>query len=418
MPQLQRLGESRLVVPPQLSSNSGEAISTAVQRDSEIEQLARAYPELAPSSGLLPSLAEESEAIQKSTSAYDPAISDLLAFGRALHPLHHRQSEKTVPVIAIAGGSAGGLVRVFQLVPEVIGWDEQSNIKLQDEAFRGRVQGLWYGNGSRIQQLQFARSNGEPTEWLAVRYGGTTSILRVILRDREVPTLYDIPHPPALQADVEIRLEVKHIVTVSMQLSRGVPHADVCFNPCNPQEFAIVNQSSRWSTWRVASINKKVDVWIAEAGVSGHLTGDKSDDNGDPEKSNTHLDGWGAVRWINYGNCLLVCNRRRISCCKLQDSPTYFSLPELGLKKTKDWILDIKEASTNPEHIFVVTSSCIFWLQLTFERLGDDDQLQLCAKTLLTWRHFRNELDASLSMQLVVLGSSMPTVAAALSSAC
>lgn len=403
MPQLQRLGGSRLLIPPQLSSVSEDASQTAARRNRGIEQLVQAYPEFAPSSGLLPSLAEESEAIQKSTSDYDPAVSDVLAVGRAYHPLHHRRNANTTSVLALPGGAAGELVRVIQLVPDIIGWEEEPNIKLQDDRFHSRIQGLWYGNGSRIQQLQFAKLNGEPTEWLAVRYGGITSILRIILREGEVPTLYNIPHHPAIEADVELRLKLEHIATLSLQRSGGIPHADVCFNPRNSWQFAIVDQSSQWSTWSIRSINKKIGTWTVEAGKLGDIAEDLSDDTELVTGRKRQLDGWGAVRWVGDG-CLLICNRTRITCHKLSNPPSQLPMPGLGLRKTKSRILDVREAPNNPEHLFVVTSSRIFWIHLTLEHTEMEDQPRLKVEILLTWVHFRNELDASLSVQVVELG--------------
>ncbi|KAL8969173.1 MAG: hypothetical protein Q9197_004481 [Variospora fuerteventurae] len=310
--QLRRLGKHRLLLAPQLATFPSNVHQTAARRHKEVKQLVRAHPELAPSSTLLPSLAETSEAIQQSTSKYDSAISDLLAFGRALHPLHHRESARFVPVVTIPAGAAGELVKVIQCIPEIVGWGDDFDRRLYTDALESRVQGLWRGNGSPIQQLQFAQSKGEPTEWLAVRYGGTTSILRVVLREKEVPMPY-LSSPPAIEANVEHRIELEHIATVSTQQSGVAPHAD--------------------------------------------------------------------------------------------DRPIEMSMPDLAVTRREDWILDIREAPTHPEYFFIATSSRVIWLQVTAECLEGQDQTQkhVSAQILFTWAHFRNELDASLWMQIITL---------------
>ncbi|KAL8989749.1 MAG: hypothetical protein Q9177_001433 [Variospora cf. flavescens] len=403
--QLRPLGKHRLLLAPQLATFPANVLQTAARRHKEVKQLVRAHPELAPSSTLLPSLAETSEAIQQSTSKYDSAISDLLAFGRALHPLHRRESARFVPVVTIPAGAAGELVKVIQCIPEIVGWGDDLDRRLYTDALESRVQGLWRGNGSPIQQLQFAKSNGEPTEWLAVRYGGTTSILRVVLREKEVPMPYGLSSDPAIEANVEHRMELEHIATVSTQQSGVAPHADVCFNPWNHREFAILNRSSCWSTWRITSIKQTLVTWTVEAGSSGTVAEDSFNDARNPAGKTLNHDGWGAVRWASDGACLLVCNRWRLVCIKLQDRPIEMSMPDLAVTRGKDWIRDIKEAPTHPEYFFIATSSRVIWLQVTLVCLVGQDQTQkhVSAQILFTWAHFRNELDTSLWMQVIAL---------------
>lgn len=315
-------------------------------------------------------------------------------------------------MVTIPAGAAGELVKVIQCIPEIVGWGDDFDRKLYTDALESRVQGLWRGNGSPVQQLQFAKSNGESTEWLAVRYGGTTSILRVVLREKEVPMPYGLSSAPAIGANVEHRMELEHIATVSTQQSGVAPHADVCFNPWNPREFAILNQSSCWSTWRITSIKQTLGTWTVEAGSSGTVAEDSFDDARNPAGNTLNHDGWGAVRWTNDGACLLVCNRWRLVCIKLQDRPIEMSMPDLAVTRREDWILDIREAPTHPEYLFIATSSRVIWLQVTVECLEGQDQTQkhVSAQILFTWAHFRNELDTSLWMQIIALRTSTLTL--------
>ncbi|KAL8908690.1 MAG: hypothetical protein Q9207_000658 [Kuettlingeria erythrocarpa] len=392
-PRLQWLGQRRLLIPPSLLNAPGDTGQTAKRRKNVIQQLVKDYPEIAPASALLPPWAEESEVIQDSTAQYDPAVSDILAFGRAYHPRHHRNGPKNVPVAAIPGGAAGEFIRVIQLIPEIVGWGEGSDIQLRDNFFQTRVQGLWCGNGRRIEQLQFAQLNDEPTEWLAVRYGGNTSILRVILRAAEVPSRDRTFRLPAIEENAELCIELKQIVTVSMQRSGGAPHATMCFNPWNSRQFAVVDQASHWTIWTIRSINTITNVWTVDAGASGYLVQDPTGDDEDSASSESKFDGWGAADWVGNGTFLIVCNRRRIGCFESQDPSRPCRIPDLGLENTRDWILDVKKAPTNPSFLFIATSSRVFLLRLTSEYVGNEDQPQLDAKILLSWAHFRNEFD-------------------------
>ncbi|KAL8775703.1 MAG: hypothetical protein Q9209_000199 [Squamulea sp. 1 TL-2023] len=399
------VGQTRTLVSAQLSIPTRNIKQTSLQRKQNIDKLVRDHPELAPSSGLLPSLAEVSEANQRTTADYDQSLSERVAFGRARHPNYHRGNPKTVPVVAFVGGAAGELVRVVQLSPEVLGLDGGPNLQFNGEVFQSRVQGIWHGNRGPVQQLQFAEAHGKFAEWLAVRHGGATSVLRITLRDDEVPTLYRIPHVPALPTDVEIRLKLDHVVDVPVQSSGGTLHTDLCFNPWQALELAILDHASRWNIWKIKSVNKRTKVWTLEAGPSGHLMkegpGGVKDSTEDVDARK--YDGWGALRFVCNGACLLVCNREHIACFDVRGQPTSYPVPEFGPRKSGDWVLDVRQDSLLYEHIYITTSSRIFWIHLDWQRIESSERPRSDAKILLAWPHFRGREDVSLSTQIVSL---------------
>ncbi|KAL8929366.1 MAG: hypothetical protein Q9172_000539 [Xanthocarpia lactea] len=399
-PKLQVLGQPRTLLSSQLLDPTKNARQPSLQRKQNIDKLIQHYPELAPSAGLLPSLEEASGADQESSKDYDCTLSERVVFGQALHPGHPRGDSNTVPVIAFVGGPAGELVRVVQLTPETLGLGDGANLQFRGQVFQTRVQGLWHGTHGPVQQLQFAASDGKLTEWLAVRHGGGTSILRIILRESEVPTLYRLPHIPVLRADVEIRMELEHIVLLPMQ-GDGTLHTDICFNPWRPLEIAVLDQSSHWNIWKIKSVNKHTKVWTVEAGPSGYLV----EEAPDRVEDSTKYDGWGALRFVGNGAYLLVCNRKHIARFKLRGEPVSSSGPELGLSTSADWILDVRQGSMVSESIFITTSSRIFWIHLAPEYIESTEPPRLNVKILLAWTHFRNREDVSLSTQIVSMQS-------------
>lgn len=401
-PKLVVLGQARTLISTQPSTPT--IALTSLQREQNISKLIRRFPEFAPASGLLPSVLETFRVIKETHTDHDRTLSERVAFGQALHPGRHRNSPRTVPVVAFVGGLAGDLVRVVQLTPETTGLDADINLEFESQSFQARVQGLWHTSCGPIQQLQFANSHHEPTEWLAVRHGGATSILRIILRENEVPTLYRIPHVPLLGAEVEIRIELEHVTVLPVQSSGDALHTDICFNPWQVSEIAVVDQSSRWKVWKIRSVNKHTKVWTSEARCSGHLT-EEAPDDANYAAENTEIkryDGWGAIRFVGDGDYLLVCNRKHTAYFDLRGQPASSQRPELGLKKSADWILNVSHMSTLSDYIFMITSSRIFWIHLAldFERT---EQPQLNARSLLAWRHFSSMEDLSLSTQIVSL---------------
>ncbi|KAL8946477.1 MAG: hypothetical protein Q9183_007900, partial [Haloplaca sp. 2 TL-2023] len=286
-------------------------------------------------------------------------------------------------------------------------WDQNPQIGLENELLVSNVGGLWSSGGSTVQQLQFAQANNKPTEWLGVRYSGATSILRVFMKNDEVPTSYMNPYIPALDNGVQFRFELQHIVTLPVRRTDGTSHADLCFNPRDPTEFAIIDHRSRWSVWKAERVLEKANVWTLKAGPSGSLLdGSPTAREEGVTEARERFDGWAAIAWIDQCNSLLVCNRRSISAVELQDLSQRCLLPSLGLSKTTDWILDLKQSTTDPNFVVIVTSSRIFWIRLANEKPEGRQQPQVTANVMLVWIHFRNKLDLSLSIQIADWGSS------------
>ncbi|KAL9583055.1 MAG: hypothetical protein Q9212_002935 [Teloschistes hypoglaucus] len=402
-PLLSTLGAPRLVLPTQISPLASYTARTASNHRRSVDELVQAYPELAPSPALLlhPSLTETT---QHHAVARDSIQSDILALGQAQNFSRSRKLANSVSVVAIVGGAARGLVRVFQLVPQIIGSKSQSELRIKTEILNQKLQGIWPGPGSPIRQLQFAQENGKLTEWLAVRHGQGTSILRVLLRESEVPTTYNLCEIPTTDPNVEFRFELQHIVTLPVRRSGGASHADVCFNPWDPWEFAVVDESSRWSTWSIKNVSMKTNAWTLEARRSGRCTPSSLDATGLRSESKARRDGWGAVKWICGAAGLLICGRKHIGAAELRGVPNYLPLSDFGLSATADWMLDVKQSPTDPQRVFILTSSRVLWAQLGQHDAADNDRSQLDARVLLGWTHFRDKHDTSLSLQVVDLG--------------
>lgn len=340
----------------------------------------------------------ESENVLDDSFAYDPTTKERIAFGRAFHLENSHSGSKTVPVAATVSGIAGELVKIIRFEKEHLKWPHKNKANISVEVLQVNGQGVWSGNGSPIQQLCFAYIDGEPSEWLAVRYHGATSILR--------PTLWDSAGPAnrstrsdSLTSDYQTyRIDPNHIATLPVSRTGGAPHADVCFNPWNPREFAIIDYNGRWSIWKTECLSKSKVAWRLRPGPSGQING--STIAGTPNGSNVESN-WGAILWAEKPSTLVVARRRMFVLQDLAHHPCRLAIPDLGLKGTSDWILDVRRGVSDNNFIFAVTSSRLFWLYVSSPKDNLSEVPRSAIKILLSWTHFRNTTDLSLRISIL-----------------
>lgn len=365
----------------------------AAHRRKNIKKLTQSFPELVPGISLLPRLGQVSEIINEVTSRYEPTKSVLLAFGKAKTErapyLKRRSKPPDVPILAVVGGSAEEAVRLFRLEEEYIGWEENEDICLRAPNPAIREQCWWFGNGSPIQQVCFGRVGGDTTSWLAIRYHGATTILQPFLHPDIVP-----PRPLHSSYSTEVpwspsRLDSNPIITLPVEWTGGSPHADISFSIWNALQFAIIDQQGCWTTWELEHPSPKSRTWTVKAGPKGKL-------------STAHSDGWGAISWAGDERTIVIARRKSFSAFKLGEPSKRLITPDLQLDKSSDWILDMKISPSHDAQIFIVTSTRIFWLRIapSDQSHGKEDDNSR-ASVLLSWRHFRDERDTSLKLNVI-----------------
>ena len=342
-------------------------------------------------------LTQTSEIISKATPRYDSTGTELLALGTAVNRDNPRTAAKTVPIVATAAGEAGELVRLALLVRTKIGWLGNKTVSLNSLDVDTQEQARWHGQSGLIQQLAFAEGNGNATSWLAVRFSGATTILHPVLRRTiRPPVLPYSSHRSSLYPTS--RLDPNPIVTLPIERSGGAPHADVSFNPWYEKQFAVVDQEGLWSVWDIKNQNTRRDVWTLKIGSVGNIHDMQKE--GLSSLSNK-ADGWGSVLWACNVHTLLVFGRRSFIICNLRDISGCLVGPDLVPADSGDWILSIKRRPSQNSDLFVVTSSRIFWLRIFgFNERAESNIPDLGAKILLSWRHFRDREDASLTIHL------------------
>ena len=338
-----------------------------------------------------------SEIVDEVTSSHDPTIQELLAIGEAVDSDNkgHR-GLRTVSIAAAAGGAAGEAVRLVLLNNVKLGWEDSKNIRISAFSSKGGEEGWWYGDGSPVQQLVFAEAEGRPSPWLAVRYHGAIAVLRPELRrDAYMPPLA----PAASNRNTSSRINANHIMTLRIDHASDVPYSDVTFNPWYNQQIATIDQKGSWAVWDIEKRDKQskgTRFWNVKKTRYGELFDGLP--GGETLNSST-ADGWGVILWAGDPSRIIVASRRIFAVFDITGNPRRLISPNFLSSTTLEWILDVKRSSKDLTHVFVITTLSIFWLQVPSSAgIYDVEELAVGAKCLLSWRHFRDPEDISLSL--------------------
>lgn len=392
------------MLKPSIAHGSFEDAKTAAERSESIRKLVRSFPELAPGLSCFPELAQESELIRKNDSRHDPATSALFAFGKAddQRPGYHklRTRPKKVPILAVAGGSTGDAVRLIRFAEEHIGWEKDESVRLTDLLPQDQEQAWWFTNGSPVQQLCFGQISGTAKARLAVRYHGAITILEPILHANAVPAKSFDDQNSRRAKHSESRLDANPLLTITTERTGGSPHADVSFNPWRTAQFAIVDRHGNWTTWELKQSTRLLDQKVVDAGPSGSIS-DEETDLSELNAQSTCGDGWASIRWAGDRSTLVVANSKTFSVFSIENEVKRLNVPQLFEPKSLDQIVDMKRSPLNYSHIFLLTSTRIFWLKTFDHQTRRDGSQEAGAQILLSWVHFRDQQDISLCLDVL-----------------
>lgn len=388
---LQYLGHHDVLVPP---GKHFDGPSRGAEYG--IQRLLKSHPEIVPGTGLLPPLARVSEAVTRVTSSYDPAIGNRLVLGAAQDLDAKRYKVGEIPIVATVVGQASDTVRLFSLEERRLAWEEfgvHQTVRLSVPHLDSREGSAWRGNHGPVQGLRFACKEGRPAFWLAVRQLDSTTILRP-LKSRSPLGTASKANPKSQSFS---NIDPNPVLTLPVSRTGAASHADVTFNPWYHRQVGILDQRGHWSIWDIEGHRVGGATYKAKLASSGFVDESLSGS----ERSNE--DGWGSICWAGDLYTLFVFTRKHMAIWSLQSNPAHrLQGPNLGIEGTSAWILDVQQSPVNDNHLFLVTSSQVFWLEAIGTDRAETSQVAPACKTLLSWRHSRHEQDTSL--QLSVLG--------------
>ena len=375
---------------------------TAYTRSQNIKDLARIYPELVPAAHFLPQWTQKSESVEEFSSTVDPLRSDLLALCELFSTGQEASEVQNTRIAAVAGGNSGDIVRLLRLNQVQYGWQDHDAVHFLSNTLQKGVESRWEGQHGPVQQLCFAgKLQPEHACWLAVRYHTTTIIIQLSTAPERTslglgPYIRPITHKLAAAA-----IYGSVIVTLPIKRTGGTPHADICFSPWSRRRFGILDQQGRWSIWTIHGHSQRRELPEAKILATGSIY-----ENSDKtvNLSDSFHDGWGRMLWIDTPKTVLLAMRTCLTAFHIELPLKRLWTPEPALSGDGDWILDMKRSSLDLSHVFVLTTTRIFWLRTYIHEVPGTSNTDLFIKSLLSWKHFRDPAD--ISLRISVLGNS------------
>ena len=399
------LGQSSIVISPSIKAEVLTGLrQPAHERSRSVRDLIHCHPEVAPTRSLLSHLAKESSNIEAFTD-HGSGTATLLAYGKARDETLGSSRVREIPILAVAGGSDREALRLLPLKKKQIRWEDDRAVGLFDFTPNLEEETWWAGNGSPVLQVCFGEAESRCKTWLAVRCHVLTTILQPVLRPHKFQAdLLESHSSTKTQTHSSSWLDANPISDLSIENTGGCPHVDVTFNHWNALQFAILDQQGQWTLWDLECQKKKRGIWkttIKHRGYVGRSHPEEVDFTV-PEK-----DAWGSILWAGDANTIVVATRKNLSVFRIDKSIERISSPNIPLPGSKDLILEVKTSPRDNSHLFLATSTRVFWLRVTPGKEGNEEAALPGVSILLSWRHYYSQDDVSLRMDVLYDEESM-----------
>ncbi|KAF4634983.1 hypothetical protein G7Y89_g3129 [Cudoniella acicularis] len=357
----------------------------AINSRKQLKSLLKARPELYPGNEVALSLAKDA------TSAEPDLRGDcgaLLAFGKAYDNKHVSE------ILATSCGEAGHILRLSRCRKEKQGWGDHKEATISVTRPDLSEQGYWMGNGGAIQQIVFAEGDGDSGTWLAARQTALTTVFRPYyghVQTAFVPNVSALSYPPS-------RLSPNPVASFKVEETGLLDHVDFAFNPWYARQSVVVDSSGKWCISDVEGAMSRRASQKVVSGRKGCIDDGYRSSLFQQPPQNDPSDGWHRILWICNINTIAVCSRWHVAVFDVKAKAKRLRSIEFSTKSS-DRILDVKRSLTSENHLFLLTESRIFWIEVT--PVGEKEDARSGAKVLLSYKHFRGTSDEILKLAVL-----------------
>ncbi|KAL2073354.1 hypothetical protein VTL71DRAFT_10678 [Oculimacula yallundae] len=316
-------------------------------------------------------------------------LGSLLAVGRAHDP--DRVSGLRKPqIIGMPCGVAGHILQLIKPRIETRGWGKSSGARLSILNIDSLDTGHWMGTGGTILQILSADSENDKDCWLAVRQTAVVTLFRPQygrIQTNPVAATGQPNFAPSM-------LNANPVASLSAQRTGSKSYSDITFNPWFSRQIAVVDTHGYWSIWEA---DVRISRSLIPRNTGGIYDGKIRDDMSKPVVHD-HFDGWYRIIWVASLSTILVCNRRYISIYDIEGKATPLGQLDIFPPGNNDWILDIQRSAADMDHLYILTTSRIFWIQISSAGEKSGDQNEAGGKVVLSYIHYMSPDDETLKL--------------------
>ncbi|KAK3304264.1 RNA polymerase I-specific transcription-initiation factor-domain-containing protein [Chaetomium strumarium] len=324
---------------------------------------------------------DEIAASQARSQHASSATAALFSVGQ-MADLRKSESGKGHPVLAVASGVSGNILRLISLAREEGTWTD-ADIRVRLHGLDSQLAGEWCQDGVPISLIRFAVDSrrDDNLRWLLVQNGVSTTIYEPELRMMPISAGGALSRHSGRAAVSQIF--ANPLFTIPSERTGGSLQTDICFiRPLDADrpQLAIIDQAGHWSLWEVSGRLKTRPKKLAPVmKMFGSILSGCIPEL--PSRSTAELQPH-KVLWLFLGEksktskrshrsaeleashprgSLLLCNSKNLHLFDVAAQQVH-SLTHLVLANDTERILGVAPSRLNPAQAFVLTSTNLLWV--------------------------------------------------------
>jgi RNA polymerase I-specific transcription initiation factor RRN6 len=409
-PRFKQIGSSAELYPP---SKKGLPPQThaklSAERNLQRRWLLKSHPEAFMGNEVLSELLTDD--LRRFPDADEPSATQaLLAIGE-ISDFSIPSKPRATRILAVATGNSGESLRLAHVEDSEWIWDEDTDSVLHLsvlDSVDNFEEAIWSSDGLPISQIKFVSDNStsDPIRWLLVQKQTSTVILSP--RYDKHPRTRGRSKQQTVSPTELSRINPNPLVTLRHQETGGNAHIDVAFNaPADgrPPQLCVMDECGYWTLWNVigkagwgsgswrlslckcghifeGSLQGIPSTSLYPATRHGAFFVGTSQAGGEEDPFSGFESQEGSLRRSAH---LLAWNAERIEIMDVRTDALLAKLDIITTEVKHGRILDVQASPVSQNHIFVLTTRYVIWVDVFFTSPGSESGFQPLA--LLTCPH-------------------------------